>query len=188
MDEVLQLYDASGRRKYLTRGERARFDAVVVTRPPLKRAFGQMLLHSGCRISEALSLAPGQIDPMLLAVVLRTLKRRKTHFRAVPIPEWLIADVLAFSDPSKVADRIWPWSRTTGWRYIGDVMAEAGIAGPQACPKGLRHGFAVEALSRGVPLTMVQRWLGHASLRSTAVYTEAMGPEERAFAERMWAS
>jgi len=33
---------------------------------------------------------------------------------------------------------------------------------------------------------LVQRWLGHASLRTTSIYGDVMGPEERAFAERMW--
>jgi integrase/recombinase XerD len=32
----------------------------------------------------------------------------------------------------------------------------------------------------------VQRWLGHASLRTTAIYADVMGPDERAFAARMW--
>jgi integrase/recombinase XerD len=33
---------------------------------------------------------------------------------------------------------------------------------------------------------LVQRWLGHASLRTTAIYADVVGPEERAFAARMW--
>jgi integrase/recombinase XerD len=33
---------------------------------------------------------------------------------------------------------------------------------------------------------LVQRGLGHASLRTTAIYAEVVGPEERAFAARMW--
>jgi integrase len=33
---------------------------------------------------------------------------------------------------------------------------------------------------------LVQRSLGHASLRTTGIYGDVMGPEERAFAARMW--
>ena len=65
-------------------------------------------------------------------------------------------------------------------------MAEAGISGTPAMPKGLRHGFGVNAFETSVPLHLVQRWLGHASLKTTAIYGDVMGPEERAFAERMW--
>ena len=35
---------------------------------------------------------------------------------------------------------LWPWSRTTAWRDVKAVMAVAGIEGPQATPKGPRHG------------------------------------------------
>jgi integrase len=36
-----------------------------------------------------------------------------------------------------------------------------------------------------VPAHMVQRWLGHASLRTSAIYGDVVGPEERGFAEQM---
>ena len=82
--------------------------------------------------------------------------------------------------------RLWPWGRTWAWMQVKEVMAEANIVGPQACPRGLRHGFAVHAVQSGVPLNMVQRWLGHANIRTTAIYTNVVGPEERAIAQRMW--
>ena len=40
-------------------------------------------------------------------------------------------------------------------------MQDAGLAGPHASPKGLRHGFGVQAVSKGIALNMVQKWLGH---------------------------
>jgi hypothetical protein len=48
------------------------------------------------------------------------------------------------------------------------------------------HGFGVGALQSNVPPHLVQRKLGHASLRTTAICGDAVGPEERGFAERMW--
>jgi integrase len=33
---------------------------------------------------------------------------------------------------------------------------------------------------------LVQRWLGHTSLQTTSIYGDLIGPEERAFAARMW--
>jgi hypothetical protein len=50
----------------------------------------------------------------------------------------------------------------------------------------LRHGFGVKAFQSNVPPHLVQRWLGHASLKTTAIYGDVIGPEERAFAARMW--
>ena len=33
---------------------------------------------------------------------------------------------------------------------------------------------------------MVQRWLGHSRISTTAIYTAACGPEEVAFMQRFW--
>jgi integrase/recombinase XerD len=81
---------------------------------------------------------------------------------------------------------LWAWSRTTAWRRVREVLAAAGVDGVQASPKGLRHGLGVAAVTNGVPLNLVQRWLGHAQLATTAIYAEAVGEEERSIAARMW--
>lgn len=65
-------------------------------------------------------------------------------------------------------------------------MDLSGIDGPQANPKGLRHAFGIHAVARGVPLHMLQRWLGQADMKTTAIYAQAVGPEERQVAARMW--
>jgi integrase/recombinase XerD len=69
------------------------------------------------------------------------------------------------------------------WRAVHAVIAVAGLDGPQASPKGLRHGFGVSA---SIPLNLVQKWLGHAQLTTTAIYADATGAEEKDIARRMW--
>jgi site-specific recombinase XerD len=71
---------------------------------------------------------------------------------------------------------------------IKRVMADADISGGHACPKGLRHAFGIAAIQRGIPLNLIQKWLGHSKIETTAIYTNAMGAEERLIAERMWTS
>ena len=44
----------------------------------------------------------------------------------------------------------------------------------------------VQAVSRGIALNMVQKWLGHAQLTTTAIYANAVGEEEQSIAARMW--
>lgn len=68
------------------------------------------------------------------------------------------------------------------------MMNAAGIAGHQARSHGLRHGFGLGALQAGVPLTLLKRWMGHARLSTTEIYLDVIGPEEIAFARRLWAS
>jgi len=67
-------------------------------------------------------------------------------------------------------------------------MKEAGIAECLCKPKALRHGFAVEAGQKSIPLNIVQRWLGHARIETTAIYAGAIGEEERNLAQRAWSS
>ncbi len=74
----------------------------------------------------------------------------------------------------------------TAYRRIKVIMEDAGFAEGAASPKALRHGFAVAALEQGVPLVLIQRWLGHATWKTTAIYTELVGAEERKFAELLW--
>jgi site-specific recombinase XerD len=57
-------------------------------------------------------------------------------------------------------------------------MALASVAGGMACSKGLRHGFAVACLAQKIPLSTVQKWLGHARMETTAIYLEVSGDEE----------
>ena len=74
----------------------------------------------------------------------------------------------------------------TGWRAVHAVMQAARLDGPHASPKSLRHGFGVAAVSAGIPLDLVQKWLGRAQLTTTAIYANAVGAEEKTIAQRMW--
>jgi integrase/recombinase XerD len=62
MSETIQLYDARGRRLYLTSAERDAFlEAAMLADRPI-RTLCSVLYYTGCRISEALALIPRRID------------------------------------------------------------------------------------------------------------------------------
>ena len=85
-------------------------------------------------------------------------------------------------------DLLRPISRITVWRRVTELMEAAGIPdGPHRCPKGLRHGYGVYAIGSGVPLNVLCKWMGHASMEVTAIYANALGAEEQGIAARMWA-
>jgi integrase len=184
------LYSARGKRKYLTQAERQRVLAAMSRQPTDAALLGLTLAWTGARVSEVLALTADDFLVEAGVIALATLKRRRPVVREVPIPHELMAALdrryalRAVQQESGTARlRLWRCCRTTVWRQMKALMAEAGVAGRPACPRGLRHGFGVGTLQAGVPITLVQRWLGHAQLRTTAIYTEVTGPEERRFAD-----
>jgi integrase/recombinase XerD len=156
--------------------------------------FCLVLSLSGGRISEILALTPAAIYIDSGVANITTLKRRRRGIvRQIPLPRG-VRDELnhvfhlrrSQRDPDSANGRIWRWSRTTAWRRVKEFMAAAGIVGTPASPKDLRYSFGVNATLSRVPLPLLKRWMGHASIRSTEIYLDVMGPDERAIAAWMW--
>jgi len=180
------LFDNSGRRKYLCLSESRRFLAASARLDANSETFCWLLLYTGCRLSEALSLTPERLDPATGHIVLQTLKRRKRAFRAVPVPPALMVRLRELAKDKPADGPLWSWCRQTAWRRVKLAMDLAGIDGAQAMPKGLRHGFGIANAEENVPPTLTQQWMGHARLETTGIYQQAVGREERAFARRIW--
>jgi integrase len=179
------LFNQSGCRKYLVAEEREAFVNAACVEGGLVGAFCLTLVLTGARISEALAITTGQVDNTNGSIVLETLKQRKRGvFRAVPVPPELLC--LLRSGQHVPRGRIWQWGRTTAWKSVKRVMMSAHIAEWLCQPKALRHGFAIAAGQNGVPLNVVQRWLGHSRIETTAIYSNAIGEEERILARRAW--
>ena len=181
-------YAPDGSRKYLNADERGRFIRAANTAHISTRSLCLTLAFTGCRISEALALRSCDIQYQAKVLSIKTLKKRGAmKVREVPVPDSLLETLRCQScEASTSKEKLWQWGRTTAWSRVKNIMEEAGICGTYASPKGLRHGFGVHAVQSNVPLHMVQRWLGHAALSTTAIYADALGPEEYAIAERMW--
>ncbi len=193
-----ELFDSQGRRLYLTPEEREAFLKAARAAPRPVRTFCHTLHAAGPRISEALATSPARIDLGAGLVVFETLKqRRRGVFRAVPVPPDYI-DTMDMvhglrelarkpkSDPAR-EEPLWTWSRMTAYRKVMEVMIAAGIEdGPHRCPKGLRHGFGINAILKGVPVTSLRKWMGHAMLENTAIYVDAVGAQQHDIAARMW--
>ena len=192
----MQLRDTQGRRLYLSADERAAFVKAAASAPREVRSFCEVMHHTGCRISEALALTPERIDFDQRLVVFETLKKRRAGvFRDVPVPPALLdtldlAHGLRSISAKRRVEHLWPWSRMTAWRRVSEVMKVAEVGeGPHACPKGLRHGYGVHAISNGVPLNMLSKWMGHSSLQTTLQYlhiTETAEADARETIERLF--
>jgi integrase len=189
----LTLYTPGGDRKYLNQPERLRVLEVMEKLERERALFSLLLAWTGGRVSEILSIRALSFDLHRNIVAIPTLKRRRPVVREVPISPGLMAALdrhfhLAElqADPEAASRRLWPFCRVTAWRFVKHAMLEAGVVGRRACPRGLRHGFGVGALQAMVPLNLVQRWMGHARISTTAIYADASGEEEAAFAARFW--
>ncbi|QCO58170.1 site-specific integrase (plasmid) [Pseudorhodobacter turbinis] len=197
----MTLFDPNGNRLYLNAEERAAFLKLARQRPARDRTVCETLHYTGCRPSELIEITPARIDLSGTAVTIRSLKKRKDSsgeqkavYRSVPVPpEYL--DTLNTAHGIREAQKsrrlahvpIWALSRVRIWQIVKGVMIEAGIAdAPHRSPKGLRHGFGVNAVVKGIPLHMLQKWMGHAQLSTTTIYANAIGKEEQDIAARMW--
>ncbi|MBP5857415.1 site-specific integrase [Marivibrio halodurans] len=194
----LSLFTRGGARKYLSAAERARFYAALECLEPKSRTFCEMIYWTGCRPGEALAMSTASLDTEAGTVTIRSLKKRGAqkgrHYRVVPLPRAFITRLsqvhcLGEGDDGAGAPkdrRLWRFGRTTGWKRMGAVMTAAKITGTRACARGLRHSFGVHAALKGVPETRIRRWLGHASLATTAIYLEMAALEDREMARRLW--
>lgn len=154
-----------------------------------------LMLGCGLRISEALAvrLDGFSSDRTRLRVseqVIRSRKcgplkhRRAGDYRDVPVPAWLWAKVQDHVTRLGTDADGYLFSSPDGRRvayatYLEHFKLHAGRAGlgdTFTC-HDLRHLFASKLLTRGVPITDVSQWLGHADVRVTsAVYSHLLEP------------
>ena len=199
----MRLYDDDGQRLYLSADERARFLAAAANQPREARVLCHLLHYTGCRPSEALETSPGRVLLDDRAVVFRSLKKRKTDrqgrakrpaYRTVPVPARLVDELDLVFDLRRLCRGkgrdlpLWPISRATAWRLVKRVMLQAGIEGPQATAKGLRHGFGIAMLSgeKPLPLNILRDLLGHSDTKTTEIYLQAVGVEKRQLVMQAW--
>ncbi len=129
---------------------------------------------AGLRASEVLALKLADIDRGRMCLRIREGKRGKdrlgllseamldmlqAYWRARRPKDWLF--------PGQVPGR--PITRRTGWVILQTAKAKAGIT-KRGGLHSLRHAFATHLLEAGVDIVVIQRLLGHASIRSTLRY------------------
>jgi integrase/recombinase XerD len=147
------------------------------------RALIELLYATGMRVSEIVSLRPGDLN-LRGGYVTCTGKGEKQ--RIVPIghdaTSW-VERYLRESRPALAGKRASPWlfvnthggrlSRVGFWKLLKAYGVKAGV-GPNLSPHVLRHSFATHLLERGADLRAIQMMLGHADLSTTQIYTHVL--------------
>lgn len=188
----MELFNSKGGRLYLTPKEREQFiQEATKLKKPKDLLFCKFLYYTGVRISEALNVNNEMVDIESKSVIIKTLKQdKKTYkYRNIPLPEHFINElVLVFNlrGNHRKKFNLFDMTRMKGWYVVKGIMQRCGIKGPQATPKGLRHGFAVACVLKNINILTIQKWLGHAHLKHTGIYANVMGEEEREVAQKLW--
>lgn len=191
----MRLFDGGGNRLYLTNNEIKLLLNTAKNQRPNIRTLAETLVYTGCRISEALKLTAKNIERDSNQIIFNSLKKRRGDvFRAVPVPVEFIDLLTVAHDLIKTKKNIkyssvplWNWSRQHSYELIKKLMIESGISeGKYRTPKGVRHAYGVNAIHKGVPLNMLQKWMGHSDMKTTSIYANALGREEIEIAHKMW--
>jgi integrase/recombinase XerC len=136
----------------------------------------ELLYGSGLRVSELCGLGPGDVDLRRRTV---TVWGKGSKQRQVPISEpaaeavdqWVRRGRARLVGLESPADALFLNRRghRLGDRDVRRILNRRAPAPTH--PHALRHSFATHLLDGGADLRAVQELLGHASLRSTQVYT-----------------
>jgi site-specific recombinase XerD len=137
------------------------------------------MLALGLRIGDVLALTVQSIDSTQMIV--RVIGKRNKE-RILPLPETLLAALRRFWTTHRHPHLLFPNRNGTSplcekslRRAFNKARDSLGI-NKTITPHSLRHGFATRLIENGVDIRIVQMLLGHASLRSTEIYTHLTKP------------
>jgi integrase/recombinase XerD len=148
-----------------------------------------LLLDTGCRISEALSLrvSDANFEDLLVTldgkgrkqrVVPFSFELRKALFRY--LGEFRKPDALLFASRTETS-----WSRRNVLRDVKLLCKRLGFTPPGRTLHAFRHTFAVNYLRRGGSVFHLQKVLGHSTLEMTRRYANLMTEDLQAVHERV---
>ena len=153
-------------------------------RAPIYRACLATIYACGLRLMEGARLEVAAIDASRMALHVRG---KGNVDRAVPLPEAILSMLRSlwrthrsprwvFPAPTRhgttwsVAHDAGPVTRSSLQSAFRRALARSGVS-KRAHVHTLRHSWATHLLEDGVPLRVIQSYLGHSSPRTTALYT-----------------
>jgi len=144
---------------------------------PKYRAILMCAYGSGLRVSEACALKPADVDSDRMVIHVRAAKRNRDRY--VMLGVRLLAALRVWWRIEKPAREAHLFPGATAGSHVSPdtvrtvlkkAAAAAGIA-KRTYPHVLRHSFATHLLESGTDIRVIQRLLGHGSIRTTERYT-----------------
>jgi site-specific recombinase XerD len=162
-------------------------------RRPHYRVCLSTIYSCGLRLLEGVQLQVSQIDSDRMALHIRRGKGGKDRY--VPLPQRTLALLRGYWLSHRNPVWLFPSSRDGGMATASRTITPSGVqkawrkarqesgVSKLATIHTLRHSWATHLLEAGINLRLIQVWLGHNSLNTTAIYThltvkaEAMATE-----------
>nr|MDD3720380.1 tyrosine-type recombinase/integrase [Candidatus Gracilibacteria bacterium] len=137
------------------------------TNNPKHKLLLSLSYASGLRVSEIINLKVGDINLEELTIHIKGAKGNKD--RITVFSEKLKNDYLIESERGgKITER-------TAQIIFKNALQKAGIK-KEASFHSLRHSFATHLLENGTDIRYIQELLGHASIKTTQIYTKVVNP------------
>jgi integrase/recombinase XerD len=153
-------------------------------RNPKHRVLLMLMYSSGLRVGEVVHLRVSDIDTDRRLVRVRCGKGGKDRYTL--LAERAIQAITLYRDAYSVDSWLFPGAKPGGHlttrsaqRVVGNAAKAVGIA-KHVTPHTLRHSFATHLHEGGTSLRIIQELLGHASLRTTQIYTHVADTTLRA--------
>jgi integrase len=158
----LYLREPAGRSRVVTRTE---LDRLVRELGHPYGALVRFLAETGCRVSEALKLRPGDVDLVKNTATFSDTKNGDS--RTVPLTEAAVECLRSVDCP------LWP---TLSQAVLNHLWSQARLGmglGHDAgfVPHALRHTAITRWVAAGLPLPVVAKLAGHRSIKTTLRYT-----------------
>ncbi len=152
-----------------------------------------VLLETGARIGEALQLRPIDFNLQTNTIKLITLKKRikdkdKEVYRVIPIhrdlKEAFLTYIAKYHIDLKSEDKLFRQSQPAVNEFFRkmekEIEVQYGVKIHIHAHK-FRHTFAVKSILAGVPLNVIQEWMGHSSIFMTSIYLKITGRDTSNF-------
>ncbi|MFM9986712.1 MAG: tyrosine-type recombinase/integrase [Flavobacteriales bacterium] len=140
------------------------------------RAMLMLTYCCGLRSGELLQLEPRHIDSSRKILIIEMAKGRKD--RMVPLPDKMLDQLREYWKENKPLKYLFegeepgkPYHARSFQQVFKRALERSGINKPNATLHSLRHSFATHHLEKGTDLRYIQELLGHASSKTTEIYT-----------------
>ncbi|MGI1672020.1 MAG: site-specific integrase [Neptuniibacter sp.] len=165
--------DHDGRVRYLTSEERYRLDAVLNEDRTYMRALVYLVLNTGMRRGEVLSLLWSDINFNNGVITLRAEETKTSKSRHIPLNTQSRSVLAEWKSNRQLSGLVFPSPRT-GQQIVSLAKAWENLMKKSQINDfrfhDMRHDFASQLVMKGADILSVSKLLGHASIQMTMRY------------------